>query len=393
VTATERRRWFRRIALAASLTGALAAAETIVARVAPQPIYSLLDASSPRCFRASDVLPYELEPGARTRLKQPEFDLPIAINGQGLRMDREVERARTAGRPRWLVVGDSFVFGYGVESAQAIPAVLERYLAKREHPVEFLNLGFACAFSPDCYYAGLRREPRFDADGVIVAAYVGNDFTVRAETSWDEVDEHGLPKRVSAPTQEVDDDHRWRIKNGLLRYRIPLLRDSHLFVGAARVLRPGLTTGDEYGQVLRRVFDARFYGEAWTPEIERSFADIIRCLAGLRDLVERRGQHFLVAVIPTVDQVYAVTRESGPRGVSRIGFGLRTAPRDEVPQRRIAAALAAAKVDSVDLLGDLVAAHEHGLYFQQDNHLTVRGCEVAASVLEHALDERGWIAR
>ncbi|MSU21503.1 MAG: hypothetical protein EXS30_08910 [Pedosphaera sp.] len=65
-----------------------------------------------------------------------EFNTAIRINHQGLR-DRERPYERPDQGKRVLVLGDSFVFGWGVESDQAVSAQLERQLSS----VEAINAG------------------------------------------------------------------------------------------------------------------------------------------------------------------------------------------------------------------------------------------------------------
>ena len=60
----------------------------------------------------------------------------MRINSRGLR-DREYPYAKPAGRKRCLLLGDSYVFGWGVEANETAAKVMEARLAG----VEVINGG------------------------------------------------------------------------------------------------------------------------------------------------------------------------------------------------------------------------------------------------------------
>jgi lysophospholipase L1-like esterase len=76
-----------------------------------------------------------------------------------------------------LCVGDSVVFGYGVDCAASLPAQLQRLLQPQfDLPVQVGNGGVPGHGTVD-YLAHLRALlPRFPADLVVFAVYPGNDF-------------------------------------------------------------------------------------------------------------------------------------------------------------------------------------------------------------------------
>jgi hypothetical protein len=66
----------------------------------------------------------------------------VRINHQGLRMDRDVSPARPAGVTRIAAVGDSFVFGAGVQLSEAFVTTIENELKYSIDPgAEVLNFG------------------------------------------------------------------------------------------------------------------------------------------------------------------------------------------------------------------------------------------------------------
>jgi len=92
---------------------------------------------------------------------------------------RDVERTLRSSSPRTIVLGDSFVEGFGLSDEERLTNVLERETG-REH----LNFGTSGAFSPLQYallYESLAAE--FDHDQVLVGVLPGNDL-YEMDPSW-----------------------------------------------------------------------------------------------------------------------------------------------------------------------------------------------------------------
>lgn len=81
------------------------------------------------------------KPNFRGRFIQPEFNIEIRTNSQGLR-DHEYSPEKASDTFRILTLGDSFTFGYGVETEETYAKVLEKLLNRRaELKYEVLNGG------------------------------------------------------------------------------------------------------------------------------------------------------------------------------------------------------------------------------------------------------------
>ena len=81
---------------------------------------------------------YRLKPG----FDGPVYGATVRINSRGLRESESLIYDRRENVYRILCLGDSVVFGFGVEQPEAFPAVLERLLTERENnEFEAINTG------------------------------------------------------------------------------------------------------------------------------------------------------------------------------------------------------------------------------------------------------------
>lgn len=93
---------------------------------------------------------------------------------------RDRERSKQASGPRYVVLGDSFVEGWGVEESQRFTNLLEERSGR-----EFLNFGSAGYFGPLQYQILYERlASQFQHTGVIVALLPDNDFTDNDLSLW-----------------------------------------------------------------------------------------------------------------------------------------------------------------------------------------------------------------
>lgn len=115
--------------------------------------------------------------GSQTRHMKSCFNAIYQANSHGAR-DKERKPA-SSGHPRYIVLGDSFVEGVGVNAEQRLTDLLEARTGK-----EFLNFG-AVDFGPLQYetlYQNLAS--RFEHDGVLILLLPDNDFTDNDARIW-----------------------------------------------------------------------------------------------------------------------------------------------------------------------------------------------------------------
>lgn len=328
-------------------------AEASVAYLWPQPIWRRVLSDTPAMFVPAEVLPYELKPGFTGRFRRPEFDTWIHINSSGFRGPE----LRDSGEPRILVLGDSFTFGHGVGDGEAYPALLDQLVGG----VEVVNGGFAAGASPDMYYVWLRgRGEHIRFDGVVIGFFIGNDIDGHPEIVWDETDALALPTRVSDVKAGVVDGYL-RPRETPIRYRFPILRNSHLFHLA----------GSAHHQLERAwkpprralsVFDAE-YSQTTLAAIDVT----IRVFRGIKWWCAGRGIPLGVVMIPTVQQVTGAAHDR--------------------PQQRFAAAFSDMGVPYLDLRPALAGRPE--AYFAEDLHWNVVGHRLAAAAVAEWLKTIG----
>ncbi len=166
------RAWLSRLGL---LIGSLAIAcglAEIVARVSrPQVIQPrfVVDSGFGVRFNAPEVDTRHYVAG--------DYDVRITTNGAGLRGGAEYPVAKPAGAYRIALLGDSFVFGYGVTDDEVLSATLERRLideADQSGVPEVLNFGVSGFGQAEelVVYRNLARLYRPDAVAVF---YYDND--------------------------------------------------------------------------------------------------------------------------------------------------------------------------------------------------------------------------
>ncbi len=115
-------------------------------------------------------------PGARGRFNAFGHESFVAINGQGFR-DVERSRERKGALDRIVVLGDSMVWGYGVENDELFTILMER----AHSGLEVLNLGVS-GYGTDQELLLLERDALRYRPDLIVVVVAENDFQTNVQT-------------------------------------------------------------------------------------------------------------------------------------------------------------------------------------------------------------------
>jgi lysophospholipase L1-like esterase len=113
-----------------------------------------------------------LRPGYRGTLQVVE-PTTVSINALGMRGPEL--RPKAVGERRLLVLGDSMVWGYGVQAEQALPARLEHALREQGLVLAVGNGGVPGYGSKHVVQHQARLDAAFAPDAFVIAACLGND--------------------------------------------------------------------------------------------------------------------------------------------------------------------------------------------------------------------------
>jgi hypothetical protein len=142
------------------------------------------------------VMGFRLAPGSTARSRSPEFDITIRVNGQGLRMDRDVPYAKDPAKRRIALFGDSFTFGYGVDTGDRFGETMERSLPG----VEVVNCGI-WATGTDQQYLFYREEGHRYSPDLVVLCYLVENIVRNAHGTF----QQSLAERVYKPQFVIKD--------------------------------------------------------------------------------------------------------------------------------------------------------------------------------------------
>ena len=110
-------------------------------------------------------------PGARGRFTSYGFDVQVEINAQGFR-GPDIAPVKDTSKTRVLVVGDSLVWGFGVEQEE----IFTSKMAARCQNLEVINFGVS-GYSTDQELLLFKEQGKSLEPDVVVLVVSGNDFS------------------------------------------------------------------------------------------------------------------------------------------------------------------------------------------------------------------------
>jgi hypothetical protein len=374
---------FALLTIAASVVGSVLLAEVAVRSLLPQ------WSDQWKMWRIDPVYARGLQPSVEEAVvhgHSGEFVFRFSTNGQGLRMDRDISQTPAAGVRRFITLGDSFTFGYGVEQNETYSAELERRLRASDVPAEVVNAGFASGFGLDTEYLFAREVAvSWQPSEVIIGICLDNDLGDLGLTLWT-VSEG----RLESITKNNDWVPAWVKMSGLVnllvKSAVPRLREfwSHLFVngeaGASLTLAPVCTlpppiAAGAYGAVvpsLDRPVRVDFGPPAPTQPAER-VETLMRALA---TEAQENDYKLTILLIPSAQEVQWDTSPNTLEeraGIRKVFSG--------------AAERAGLRVvDPVVQMRQHWCEQQEPLYFDQDGHWNAAGHRFIGAWLSQKLN-------
>ena len=365
--------------LVAAIGFTLAMIEFFIRKYYPQVTFNAAQAFSFNCFSEGEHRWLKLASNKTCTLRSNVGafpDVEVKTNSNGLR-NPEITKEKPATTKRVLFIGDSFTMGWGVPEDKAYPRLAEE-LARQMAPttnLEFINAGFTGA-GPSGYYLFLKYFGlEFKPDAIVIGTYVGNDITARRDIEWTKTDATGLPEVVRSKSSYIDSQGNIRYKNTPFKYKIPLLRNSHLFVYLVDHLIPQSLTLPDH---LKTSYLLCLFKPNCT-EQDTAKAEVKRLFAGMKRLADDAGIPILVVLIPAEFQV----NEN-----MRLKYDIRVplTPNDQRrPNEELMGWFKENGIPSLDLLPVFQNNNDLMLYFEQDDHFNPLGHALAATAIAPAV--------
>jgi hypothetical protein len=380
------REWQQRLLLVVMSTGVVLVAAEIVARFLWAP------GERQRVIRYDPELGWSLIPGSNLHSVDTDrgLDYHIRINSLGLR-DPERSRRPPAGTTRVLMLGDSMVFGPGIEMGQRCSNRLDVAMGDR---VEVLNAGVGGWGTDQEYLYLLRDGFELHPDAVILALCMVNDV-VNNSLTHDFLGTARKPRFVLQDGQlqlqpvppRTPPTTRQRFKEVLKYSRLFHYVGRHI-----RILQSEL-------QATRAVNDTMpYYPEAiesdmshwnvfhlpYSASFEHAFEVTEALIEAIDDSCKARNIPLLVFAFPQKAEVDAEAREKELKhhGYHDYNFDL-DAPYDRL--RRLCDRLEVRFVYPVERFRDENATRQ--LFFERDPHPNAAGNAMAAACLETPVEE------
>jgi hypothetical protein len=301
--------------------------------------------------------------GHSRRYETPEFSFEARYNSYG-RRDVEWPPGVVADPESVLVIGDSNVYGIGVDHEQTIPSQLEAYFAARERPVEVMNFGMPGAGAPPTYALLLDDAiaKGFAARSIVVAIFIGNDF-------YPEVLAPLAPREASPAPEDTSGGSllaHWRTFQ-LLESRVSR---------SARMVGWALTLGRLLGVSVYDSAGTYVFLREQTPEQEALFRRILGHIGEMKRRCDESGRRLFAVILPNRIQVENRDALTGD---------VYDAARPHRDILRYCEEIGIRCLDLLPVMSETYQRDAEPLFFPVDRHMNPRGYRLVSETIGHFL--------
>jgi hypothetical protein len=383
-----------------SISICLAAAEFILREIIP------IDDGTSHEFRIPHpVLGWVLTPDASYHNTLPERTVYVKYNSEGWR-DVEHSVETHSRNLRVLVLGDSFMEAYSVNSEESFPRRLEELVQDLGHEIEVLNFGVGGYGTLQEYLAFKEMGEKYKPSIVLLGFYVANDIMNNSLEL-----ESLISNKISRPFLEPDRSAFGRISefdyaDAQRRFDTAKARQDTVAFKLTRHSVLWSKMYDEYRRIINKLSDTGkdkqepvdssrkelallgvHYCEE-PPEYTRSWDITKRILSRLRDDLEVIGGRLVIFTVPSHFEV-------SPQDMKKVTDNSENPDNlcieEAAGYRRLGLILKELEIDFIDLLPEFRSVVREGateLYWRSDRHWNPEGHSLAARSVAKALLNR-----
>lgn len=317
------------------------------------------------------------------------FDVRVVCNSKGLR-DAEKDYVKPPGTRRIAVLGDSFVWGYGVENQEMVSTALQNLIPN----AETLNFGVKG-------YSTVQEVLRLETEGLRYEP----DLTLLF-FCWNDLEDNFDSKDLSRPIVVVANDdgliitnrpvqnlHKSPIKQwfqrnvrifGFVRYSSELLQNKLKERRRSDVLRAKPQTvkarSVKKNKNDRMEFSMVDMYAPPTPEMERAWMAMRLLLSKAKNLAERDGGSLIVVYVAMKE---AMDKQVFSTEMRRAGLNPESGTLDwDRPSNKLGEICAGLEIQYVDLTPVFRRQPEpHSLFLKKNAHWSAAGHRLAADTV------------
>ena len=273
------------------------------------------------------------------------------------------------------MLGDSYTFGYGVQSEETFSRVLEKSLNQKypQKHFEVINAGLASGFTWDEAYLYVKKKgSAFQPDLIIQNVFLGNDIADLQNHYYEQTDNFGLPKKVKSKTLYVSD--------GSLRTKLSFkAKNPKSFLRGVfnKFICDNLAI---CRHIIRSFIDKNLnyiLEEDLSTGIENGWEEGQKLLIGFKKFYEQNNISFMIVNIPIKEQV------NDPESVVQ---------KYKFNDQKLQNFANASDINFCELKNHFKQNPELA-YLKYDSHLTAIGHQLAAERIEECSNEFGYLGR